>query len=1069
MDTRPNSTLNNTNVKHGNGGVPYRRPFLFGNQEKHQVSDFSYTGDDSKLVLVLVGLPARGKTFIARKISSYLSWLGIRVRWFNVGYYRRLCATNTVGTSSANFFDPHNTAATKQRELFALLALAELEKYLKEGGEVAILDGTNTTKARRTLIRNFFARNPQSKRKRRSSHASTNTNTATSARTNGKRNKYANKFNKNNNHNHNQNHNHKQEPDPNGSSSQLIRDLSDPHYRDSAYGSRNNNQDRGHGGNDVSNHFGGSGSLSPHSGSIERSRASRGHSRSHSRSSSRSQSNSRGRGHRFGSSMKPIQSNSSSISSSSSSSSSSNRSNTSSTATADNLDGSKVQIVYIESICNDPLIIEQNIIRVKLNSPDYADVPPQEAVRDFKRRIKHYEKVYEQVDESDGSYIKMINAGKHVVGHQVNGYLPARILYFLMHLNLEQVPIFLSRHGESEYNIQNRIGGNASLSPAGRRYSQTMCDFITLQPEFRNGLNVWCSTLKRTMETAQPFRGMCPIYKWKALSEIEAGICDGMTYAQIKYDMPNEWNQRKIDKLTYRYPQGESYKDVIQRLEPVIFELERATKPVLVIAHRAVLRCLYAYFMDKPLKDIPYLPMELHTVYKLKPSDYKTEMDKFTFGFLASRTARSSVEKDTYFDDIDNNEHLPMYQFHNKMRKKYKLLKATDSDDSDSEYNQNRNVTPLTLNSHNQHNLQNGSQPQLNRLANGNLSNDSMFRPLCNHTLSYADLQSLRNANQSFDSNSSNSSLNSNQSNQSHQSNQSNQSYQNNPNNQNQRSHVLSPTSAALSGLSSTSHIHNHNNNENKNNFSHHIVQGYDKHGKMSANGNNLPLSRYQRNHPVFSYHRSKQFGDQMMDGRSIADSIDSTNSFDAQYNQNQNHNQNQNNSKLHYQVLRQSQTPPFTGHGPLNGPASHLKKRKSKHYVDVNTNKQTNNDDSNSADININDSNHCNNMMGGLRPSMSSPNLSKLGTNSMHSNNKSRKAIKVNNNNSSNNNCNNDNNNNTTTSSNNECDNEHINHHEDGSDNKNKNMNKNINKNENENENSNININGTDVGVDVE
>lgn len=42
----------------------------------------------------------------------------------------------------------------------------------------------------------------------------------------------------------------------------------------------------------------------------------------------------------------------------------------------------------------------------------------------------------------------------------------------------------------------------------------------------------------------------------------------------------------------------QSYQDLVQRLEPVIMELERQEN-VLVICHQAVLRCLLAYFLDK--------------------------------------------------------------------------------------------------------------------------------------------------------------------------------------------------------------------------------------------------------------------------------------------------------------------------------------------------------------------------------------------------------------------------------------------------------------------------------------
>jgi broad specificity phosphatase PhoE len=48
---------------------------------------------------------------------------------------------------------------------------------------------------------------------------------------------------------------------------------------------------------------------------------------------------------------------------------------------------------------------------------------------------------------------------------------------------------------------------------------------------------------------------------------------------------------------SFRYRRGESYEDLVARLEPVIMELERESN-VLVVAHQAVLRCLLAYFRD---------------------------------------------------------------------------------------------------------------------------------------------------------------------------------------------------------------------------------------------------------------------------------------------------------------------------------------------------------------------------------------------------------------------------------------------------------------------------------------
>jgi hypothetical protein len=63
--------------------------------------------DAKKLAIVMVGLPARGKSYTARRIERYLAWLGYATRVFNVGEYRR----RKVGANMPHaFFDPDNPA-----------------------------------------------------------------------------------------------------------------------------------------------------------------------------------------------------------------------------------------------------------------------------------------------------------------------------------------------------------------------------------------------------------------------------------------------------------------------------------------------------------------------------------------------------------------------------------------------------------------------------------------------------------------------------------------------------------------------------------------------------------------------------------------------------------------------------------------------------------------------------------------------------------------------------------------------------------------------------------------------
>ncbi|KAJ3693814.1 hypothetical protein LUZ60_009294 [Juncus effusus] len=278
------------------------------------------------------------------------------------------------------------------------------------------------------------------------------------------------------------------------------------------------------------------------------------------------------------------------------------------------------KIIFLETICNDERIIERNI-RLKIQqSPDYSEETDYEAgLRDFKERLANYEKVYEPVEE--GSYIKMIDMvsgqGGQLQVNNISGYLPGRIVFFLVNAHLTPRPILLTRHGESLHNVRGRIGGDTVISEAGELYSKKLANFVEKRLKNERTASIWTSTLQRTILTASPIVGF-PKIQWRALDEINSGVCDGMTYEEIKKIMPEEYESRKKDKLRYRYPRGESYLDVIQRLEPVIIELERQRAPVVVISHQAVLRALYAYFADRPLREVPDIEVPLHTIIEIQ-------------------------------------------------------------------------------------------------------------------------------------------------------------------------------------------------------------------------------------------------------------------------------------------------------------------------------------------------------------------------------------------------------------------------------------------------------------------
>ncbi len=94
------------------------------------------------------------------------------------------------------------------------------------------------------------------------------------------------------------------------------------------------------------------------------------------------------------------------------------------------------------------------------------------------------------------------------------------------------------------------------------------------------------------------------------------------TYKEIEDLFPDEFQRRQDDKLAYRYPRGESYMDVILRLEPLAHEMERTREPLLIIGHQGIHRILYAYFMGLSREDAPYVSIPLNTIIQLTPHAY---------------------------------------------------------------------------------------------------------------------------------------------------------------------------------------------------------------------------------------------------------------------------------------------------------------------------------------------------------------------------------------------------------------------------------------------------------------
>ena len=111
-----------------------------------------------------------------------------------------------------------------------------------------------------------------------------------------------------------------------------------------------------------------------------------------------------------------------------------------------------------------------------------------------------------------------------------------------------------------------------------------------------------------------------------------------MTYDDIKVKYPEEFEARQKNRLYYRFPGagGESYADVIERLKPIIIELERMKVDMMVVSHNVTMRTLLAYFTGIAPEMIPKIKVPLHSLYCLEPKPYGANLKRFAYNHVTN-------------------------------------------------------------------------------------------------------------------------------------------------------------------------------------------------------------------------------------------------------------------------------------------------------------------------------------------------------------------------------------------------------------------------------------------------
>eukprot|EP00977_Amphora_coffeiformis_P027936 scaffold34666_cov158-Amphora_coffeaeformis.AAC.5 len=133
-------------------------------------------------------------------------------------------------------------------------------------------------------------------------------------------------------------------------------------------------------------------------------------------------------------------------------------------------------------------------------------------------------------------------------------------------------------------------------------------------------MRILTSTMPRAVDTVSFEEHDVPFSTMSNLNPIDKGDYAGMEMEDIKSEDPLLFSQLQADSFSTRFPGGESYHDLIRRLNTVVIDVEQQVVPVLVVSHVSILQCLMAYFRNTPVKTCMTAEVPMHTVIKFEPA-----------------------------------------------------------------------------------------------------------------------------------------------------------------------------------------------------------------------------------------------------------------------------------------------------------------------------------------------------------------------------------------------------------------------------------------------------------------
>ncbi len=280
-------------------------------------------------------------------------------------------------------------------------------------------------------------------------------------------------------------------------------------------------------------------------------------------------------------------------------------------------------LLFIECINENAEILNANILK-KIATSEFKGLDKAFAMETFKKRIDYYKLIYTPLS-NERNYIKLDSLNSKILKEVLSESLPYYDLLRDLLVTDIVKSLYLVRHGETYHNLENRIGGDSPLTENGILQAHRLGKHFSTKKIPR----IYTSTKIRTIQTGEiiaSYQKACTVIPLKEFDEINSGICENMSYEEIKIKMPEVYNARKLDKYNYIYPNGEGYVTMKPRIDIGIKKalyLSNFGENIMIIGHRAVNRMILSHFLYRRDEDVPYIYVPQDQYYRIVCTDKK--------------------------------------------------------------------------------------------------------------------------------------------------------------------------------------------------------------------------------------------------------------------------------------------------------------------------------------------------------------------------------------------------------------------------------------------------------------